>query len=131
MNNDHEPAKSDPQIGITCEGCDYFNGKCFIQAETNRQLKLDLALTCKTRGIIFVNKTKKDYNNTDIAMIVYRALKKDQIHPVFPHEIVKNISQLLSNTNDNVILIERFYASPIGTDLRRLERHLGSIGGNV
>lgn len=128
---DLSTAQTRPQIGTTCEGCDYFNGKCFIQQEINKQIKLEIALVCKTRDIIYMNKTKKDYTQTDIALIVYRCLKRDQIHPVFPPEIAKNISQLLEKTDEDRILIERFYASPIGNDLKRLERHLGNIGGNA
>lgn len=75
--------------------------------------------------------TKKvEYTDRDIALIVYKALKSDPLTPKIPPETVKRLSELLEKTDPNRILLERLYQSPIGQDIKRLERHLGSIGGN-
>lgn len=115
------------EIGITCKGCAFFRSqKCIIQESESGQLGLDLESSlCKNEPIIYQTEGLHEMTDREIALIVYRAFRRDPIRPSIPENIEKRVSELLDKVPNNGILWERFLHSPIGSELRRLERHLG------
>ena len=125
----HSTKAKQNQNGYTCEGCSFFVTVCLLQAGYNAQTSLQLEnLNCEEDGLIYMSELKHELTDQDVAYLVFQAIRKDPINPVFPEQIRKRLSELLTETNTEYTLLERLKTSRIGPDLARLQRHIGGKG---